>query len=215
MKGEDIQSRVSVEVPPKLASFSKNSLGALLAPSAAVVGSGLVSEKVLFDPQERLQPSGDFPLSEPLQNVAHNSQSTPHAPLSARSVVVPLVHHILATRLPNEPRTIEVSLSPKELGNLRIRMTPGETGLMIHVNADRIETLDLLRRNIDLLQKELDTAGYPASGFSFGGDPGRGRPAYERSEGNYGVQHESSEDDHVANSHTPQRGQSGGLDLRL
>jgi len=69
--------------------------------------------------------------------------------------------------------TVEISLSPEELGRVRLRLHPSEAGLSVTVTADRPETLDLLRRNIDMLAREFLGIGYDGAQFDFAqGGPG-------------------------------------------
>lgn len=63
--------------------------------------------------------------------------------------------------------TIELSLSPEELGRVRLRLHPSEAGLSVTITADRPETLDLMRRNIDLLAREFVQIGYEGTQFDF------------------------------------------------
>lgn len=63
---------------------------------------------------------------------------------------------------------IEVTLSPEELGRVRLTMSPADAGLAVLVQADREETLELLRRHIDILARDLSDQGYGALNFSFG-----------------------------------------------
>ena len=46
-------------------------------------------------------------------------------------------------------------------------MTPAEAGIAVSVMAERPETLDLLRRNIDSLQQAMSDIGYSDIAFSF------------------------------------------------
>jgi flagellar hook-length control protein FliK len=62
---------------------------------------------------------------------------------------------------------IELSLNPAELGRLRISMTPAETGLHVVLQAERADTMDLLRRHADLLTQEFRAAGYERISFAF------------------------------------------------
>jgi hypothetical protein len=71
-----------------------------------------------------------------------------------------------AVRLPLDG-SIEVRLSPEELGRVRVSMIPGEAGLVIQLVAERPETLELLRRHADLLAADLQDAGYTGLEFSF------------------------------------------------
>lgn len=64
---------------------------------------------------------------------------------------------------------IEVTLNPRELGRVRISMTPTETGMHILLQADRPEIIDLLRRNAETLAEEFSGAGYASISFAFDG----------------------------------------------
>lgn len=63
---------------------------------------------------------------------------------------------------------VEVKLSPEELGRVRLAMTTVESGMTILVTAERPETLDLIRRNIDLFASDLADQGFTDLNFSFG-----------------------------------------------
>ncbi|MCV6591646.1 MAG: flagellar hook-length control protein FliK [Silicimonas sp.] len=67
---------------------------------------------------------------------------------------------------------VEVKLSPEELGRVRMTMSGSDAGLGMNVivTAERPETLDLIRRNIDLFAADLAEQGFTDLNFSFGGD---------------------------------------------
>lgn len=69
----------------------------------------------------------------------------------------------------------QIVLNPEELGSVRISLTTGDAGLVVNIVAERPETTDLLRRNIDSLMQEFASLGYDNPSFSFegrdGGDP--------------------------------------------
>lgn len=69
--------------------------------------------------------------------------------------------------------SIDVRLSPEELGRVRLSLVPGEAGLSVTIVAERAETLELLRRHVDLLGDDLRDAGYEGLSFSFGRENGR------------------------------------------
>ncbi|SFP21537.1 hook-length control protein FliK [Paracoccus pantotrophus] len=61
---------------------------------------------------------------------------------------------------------IEIVLDPAELGKVRMVISPGENPAVI-VLAERQETFDFLKRNMDLLAKELRDAGLAGADISF------------------------------------------------
>lgn len=87
------------------------------------------------------------------------SRLEPSRPISQQLIDV-------ARRLPEG--SVEVRLSPEELGRVRLAIVPGESGLIVHIQADQATTLDLMRRHIDILQNELRGAGFGNVSFSFG-----------------------------------------------
>ncbi|MEK6217497.1 MAG: flagellar hook-length control protein FliK, partial [Boseongicola sp.] len=64
--------------------------------------------------------------------------------------------------------TIEVRLSPEELGRVRMSMIQSEFGLTVTIVAERAETLELIRRNTELFAQDLRNLGHQNISFSFG-----------------------------------------------
>lgn len=64
---------------------------------------------------------------------------------------------------------IEISLSPEELGKVRLTLHSMDSGLTVGLHADRPETLDLMRRHVHLLARDLADLGYESVTFDFGG----------------------------------------------
>ena len=64
---------------------------------------------------------------------------------------------------------VELTLSPEELGRVRLSLSPDEDGLHVTVQVERGDTLDLLRRNSDLLLQEIRAQGFSGATFSFSG----------------------------------------------
>lgn len=108
-------------------------------------------------------------------------------------------------------RATEISLNPEELGKVRLSMTANENTITLNLVAERPETTDLLRRNIETLAQEFRALGYDDINFSFGGDgaaqtdadetPGQGAPDVEFADDNTTL--------------TTQQHATSGLDLRL
>lgn len=61
----------------------------------------------------------------------------------------------------------EISLSGKELGHLSMTVAQGDDSVAVTLTADRPETLDLLKRNIDQLAQDLQDLGFQSLSFSF------------------------------------------------
>lgn len=75
--------------------------------------------------------------------------------------------------LPEGP--VEIKLSPEELGRVRMTVSVIDGAIAVAVQAERVETADLLRRHIETLAREFRDLGYDQSSFSFGGS-GTGAP---------------------------------------
>lgn len=75
-----------------------------------------------------------------------------------------------ARNLPGGP--VEITLNPEELGRVRMHLTAVDGALTLVVAAEKPETLELMRRNIDQLAQEYRDMGYDALDFSFGQDSG-------------------------------------------
>ena len=73
--------------------------------------------------------------------------------------------------------SVEIKLSPEELGRVRMTVSPGDAEVTISVMAERGETLDLLRRNADILSAELRNAGFERLSLDFGQSMGSGSDA--------------------------------------
>ncbi len=117
-------------------------------------------------------------------------------------------------------RAVELRLQPEELGRVQMTLSQDATGtLTVVLNVERADTLDLLRRNIDLLGADLRDLGYDSIDFSFQGDgaSGRhgGRSSADDRPGRGDTSTKSSGLGTVADA-AGRRGASGdGIDLRL
>ncbi len=122
--------------------------------------------------ERRVGEAGDAELA-PLELKGMDLPSSKMDTLSARA---DLPRHLaqqvadVARMMPDRP--VELTLSPEELGRLRLTFTVDGGSMAVAVNAERPETLDLLRRHIDALAQELREIGYENVSFDFnqGGD---------------------------------------------
>lgn len=76
-------------------------------------------------------------------------------------------------------RPVELTLSPEELGRVRLHMQSNDQGMIVTVQADRQDTLDLMRKNIDSLSRELHEMGYSDVSFSFSQNPNQDQSAQQ------------------------------------
>ena len=86
----------------------------------------------------------------------------------------PILHqvaHRLAALpgLPDRDAPLELTLDPPELGSIRVSVSRGAEGLVLHLHADLPDTLELLRRHGGTLMQELQRQGLDHTGFSFSG----------------------------------------------
>ena len=109
--------------------------------------------------------------------------------------------------------SIDIALSPEELGAVRMKLTGNEGQMTVIVQADRQETLDLMRRHIDSLSSEFRAIGYGDVSFSFqsGSSHTQGR-----SDGNEEIALVIEETEPVSTIEGKARlGLSTGLDIRI
>lgn len=114
--------------------------------------------------------------------------------------------------------TVEITLSPEELGHVRltIHSDDGATAT-VRLSADRHETLDLMRRHIDLLAQDLRDLGYRDLSFSFQDRPQRSPFDFNRPGGEIAALTDElpSLEARAGLARASARHSDGSLDLRL
>jgi hypothetical protein len=106
--------------------------------------------------------------ASPAHTVAQPSAAQPAAvPIAA------IAEQMKTHSATGKPSTIELTLTPEDLGKIRLVMVPDGDKIRIVIHADRPETLDLIRRNTDSFSADLRQAGYSNASFSFGSSNGR------------------------------------------
>ena len=63
---------------------------------------------------------------------------------------------------------VELLLDPAELGRVRFELTTAGDRVHVNLSVERAETLDLMRRNIEILRHEFREAGFGAATLAFG-----------------------------------------------
>lgn len=109
-------------------------------------------------------------------------------------------------------QSVDISLDPKELGRVRMALSTSETGMTVVITAERPETQELMRRNIDQLAQEFQSLGYENMSFEFQGESADRDGASDSSPSDTRPDHDA-----VESARTPKayRLASTGLDLRL
>ncbi|UWQ17734.1 flagellar hook-length control protein FliK [Jannaschia sp. M317] len=109
----------------------------------------------------------------------------------------------------------EIELSPVELGRLKMVLQQGERGLQVTITVERPETLDLVRRHLDTLQRSLTSDGINISGVHVGAE-GAGHSAArdQTAEGRHGTSAAANSIDEPTGP-TPSRTDANRLDMRL
>lgn len=108
----------------------------------------------------------------------------------------------------------EIALDPPELGRVRMVFSLVEGALTLSITADRPETLDLMRRHMDLLSQEFSRAGLGGTAFSFsGGEENPNLP--QSSHQTVATDDPSTVTDPTSSIQQQTRQHNGALDLRL
>lgn len=158
------KARVPKAMTEKGGGLSANSV-ATPEVDAPAVGRGSVTSPLLAD-------VFDDPLLSGVPAIGAGTETRAAAiPVAAgtayRSEAIATLRQVAEGMARLSEGTIDIRLSPDELGHVRMQLVASETGMTVHVSADRPETLDLLRRHIDQLERDLADAGYESASFSF------------------------------------------------
>ncbi|GAW34496.1 flagellar hook-length control protein FliK [Roseovarius sp. A-2] len=145
------------------------------APAAAQI-AGLV----LQEPQAELAASEHEPEAHLVFETRTGSGAAPPQQASHIALRADLPQQIAmqvaadaGRATPGSDRLINLTLSPEELGSVRLSLRHTDDGLSVAIFAERPETLELLRRNIDLLARDFLDIGYESAEFTFDQeDPG-------------------------------------------
>jgi hypothetical protein len=147
------------------------------------------------------------PAGDTASGVAKTSEAQ-----SAPGVVRHVAQQLAVTITQTTGQPTEIALNPEELGRVRMSMSLTDGTLMLHINAERPETADLLRRHIDTLAQEFRSLGYNDISFDFG--DGRTQDEARHDAGPL-TEHAEDATETQAPEQTGVRQPRGGLDLRL
>ncbi|MEM9971551.1 MAG: flagellar hook-length control protein FliK [Pseudomonadota bacterium] len=109
-------------------------------------------------------PGGERTL--PSTETTRTQQTPPPRADLARSVAAQMATAVSQS----SDGSIDVRLMPEDLGRVRLALTPGDLGMTVNITTERPETLDLVRRHIDMFAQDLRQNGFQNLAFTFGQD---------------------------------------------
>ncbi len=141
---------------------------------------------------------------------AHSLRPAPqHPPAPVASQIASQLPQVLSKA---EKQTVELRLDPPELGRVTIHITTHDQQVTAHVVAERVDTVDLMRRHAELLTATLARAGFSQSDLTFQqGKGGNAQGGFEQFQGFSGM----AEADTASQPPPTLAGQDGRLDIRL
>ncbi|MGC9418906.1 MAG: flagellar hook-length control protein FliK, partial [Rhodovulum sp.] len=159
------------------------------------------------DPTARTELSGP---DRPAQEAPRPAQPAPQladAPRPAMRTMAEALHRA-------SDGSVELTLSPEELGRVRLTLNPGDGAITVTINADRGETMDLMRRHADLLNSAMRELGYGEVVLDFAGKGTGRQPAPQADAGAAGPGDDAAPHA-AAPAPSPRPAADGSLDLRL
>jgi flagellar hook-length control protein FliK len=172
--------------------------------------------------------TGD-PAELPLDGIESLAGTPIHTDRGAATAASPLRHaaspqHIAQQLAAAAPRPgeqpVELRLNPDELGHVRLTLLQGDGSISVTIQAERGETLELMRRHIAQLEAEFRDIGYSDIQFSFGASGQGGQETWAdngeaRSSAAPADPETAPEIVATAAAMPPASGARDGLDLRL
>ena len=125
---------------------------------------------------------------------------------------LPRVAQQLIDVIPRRPnQSVEIVLNPEELGKVRMTITGNETQIVVSIQAERVETTELMRRHLDLLTEQYQSLGYSDIQYSFGGQKEHRQGDEPSSENNRPTDDVENNESIVATQNFP----TTGIDIRV
>ena len=128
--------------------------------------SGMANSSESVLPQQSISDLGP-PMRDALETLKEGKRVEPNVPRQVPSERV-IVAQISERLTSISDKTIEIQLSPKELGQVKFAMTLTDTGQMVvAVDAEREDITNLLRRHADELIRDFQRLGFEQIDLSF------------------------------------------------
>ena len=154
------------------------------------------------------QHRGDAPQATP---TGQPQQASPHAP-APHADPRPVMQQVASAMVTTRKDATEIALSPEELGRLRLVIS-GPDRNHVTIWAERPETLDLVRRNADMLTQHLQEAGIETADMEFRRDDSG--PWHSDDRGHTSAEAESSETPMITRVQITPPSSDRRVDIRL
>lgn len=164
--------------------------------------------------------------TESTTSAARTSEPTATQPFTssrAPEVAREIARQIAPSIVASADGSVDIALSPKELGHIKMSLSLSESGVTLIINGERPETIELMRRHANELSATFREMGYDDVAFSFstGGDASASQDQGQ-DDGTGAPSSSGTGDTPNANTQTAQNGavpqttvSDGGLDLRM
>lgn len=103
------------------------------------------------------EPSSHGGRAESLSSVGLKA-TEPRSEAVASNAIMRQITQVMSNKLSDG--FFEVRLQPEELGRVRLAMSISDSGLAVHITTERPDTLELIRRHIDLLEDDFRRQGF-------------------------------------------------------
>jgi hypothetical protein len=113
-----------------------------------------------------LEPVEEFTWD--VRPLAPSTSSQPQMLTARPEMPAHLAQHLAHALHRSPDRPLEIALNPAELGRVRMTLAATDAGIVVTILADRPDTLDLMRRNINDLGQSFSELGYEDIAFAFG-----------------------------------------------
>lgn len=172
------------------------------------------------------QVSLDLPVEEKSSDIGLSTSSSTQQsntisgiPNGVKTATPTVVQQIAAALAQSSGQSTQIALNPEELGRVRISLATSEAGLVVNIVAERPETADLMRRNIDSLLRDFSELGYENPTFDFHSNGENEQDRAQDSQGGPNTKHPDGMTADITLSHTatetPRPAALGALDLKL
>ncbi len=178
---------MSASAPPEILRFAKAGLAPEepLTPRDPATSSSSVGEKagqgfsgpmlpVVMTELTQMDPStgpdrlmSEASPSEQMSEARKSTDPASHLPRTGTEGQSSPERQIVTAVTTSASGRTEILLDPQDLGRVRVSLDGNEASLVVMIEAEKPETIDLLRRNADILIEEFREAGYTSLSFNF------------------------------------------------